>query len=131
MDDRPKLLAKESARVGRVVCLSFAAVPLIWCLLMYAFVIHWRLFHGAWPDTRGKYTTIAVELVPLESMAGMGGVFLIFAFPVWAAFVLFVMRYVHLGPAKLRRTVFMFLPWLGVIVLSVIDPGGYIGWFFD
>jgi hypothetical protein len=54
--------------------------------------------------------------------------FLIFSFPIWAAFVAFVQHYTL---ANSRRLAWFFISWIVVLILSAIDPGYFIRWFFD
>jgi hypothetical protein len=43
------------------VSYTFAAAPIVWCALLYSFILHWRVFHGTWPMTGTKRTTIAIQ----------------------------------------------------------------------
>jgi hypothetical protein len=114
--------------IGRFVSVSFAAAPIFLCLVFYGFTLHWRIFHGSFPDTGQLMRTIAVELVPLETVSAILGFFLFYSFPVWAAFVAFIRHYVF---ADLRHVGLYFIPWAAVLTLIVIDPGGFILWFID
>ena len=115
-------------RWTRIVSLAFAVAPIVWCVLLYSFVLHWRAFYGAWPDTRTLRTTIAIQLVPHEALTGFTALFIVFSFPIWAAFVAFARHYIL---ADARRLGFFFIPWVLVFVFVAVDPGRFIMWFFD
>jgi len=53
--------------------------------------------------------------------------FLIYSFPLWAAFVAFARYYVL---SDLRRLGLFFIPWVVTLIVFVIDPGHFIAWFF-
>jgi hypothetical protein len=74
------------------------------------------------------YCMIRVQLAPHESITGGLAMFLIFSFPIWAAFVAFVQHYTL---ANSRRLAWFFISWIVVLILSAIDPGYFIRWFFD
>jgi hypothetical protein len=119
---------RGARRWTQFISFAFATAPIVWCVLLYSFILHWRVFHGTWPDTRTLRTTIAIELAPHESATAFLAMFLIFSFPIWAAFVAFARHYI-LG--DWRRLGFFFIPWVVVFVLAVADPGHFIMWFFD
>ncbi len=118
----------SARRWAQLVSYTFAATPIICCTLLYSFILHWRVFHGTWPTTGTKRTTIAIQLAPHESITGGLAMFLIFSFPVWAVFVAFVQHYTL---ANSRRLAWFFIPCIAVLILAAIDPGHFIRWFFD
>jgi hypothetical protein len=46
--------------------------------------------------------------------------FLIFSFPIWAAFIAFVRHYTL---ANSRHLAWFFIPWIAVLILAALDPG--------
>jgi hypothetical protein len=133
---RPEVSCVDGAhrgarRFASWVSYLFAATPVVWIGMLYSFVLHWHSFHGRWPETQSKRTTIAIELSGHESLVGITGSYMVYSFPIWAVFVLFTRHYVLTGSEGYRRAGLFFIPWALLLLLATVDPGHYITWFFE
>jgi hypothetical protein len=105
------------------------ALPLLWLIAFYSFIVCVRLSAGVWPDSSAVFDRHSFHFYFHELLVTSGTFFLPIFFVSWivasSGFALTFPKAV-----SLRRFFILLIPWCVIVALVFIDPASFMDWYF-
>ena len=105
------------------------ALPLLWLIAFYSFIVRVRLSAGVWPDSSAVFDRHSFHFHFHELLVTSGAFLLPLFFVSW---IVGSSGYALTSPGVLssRRFFVLLIPWCAALALVFIDPASFMDWYF-